>query len=505
MKVPKITGIEQEYGILDASNSNASPVASSFLIVNSIRSSNNRILWDYNSESPLADARGFQRKGNEITIPDSDNARINNILPNGARFYVDHAHPEYSTPECSNAYELVACDKAGELILNECQKRIEKTHDGKRILIYKNNSDNKGNSYGCHENYLMSKGCFEELFQNRGKPSEKVENILIPFFITRQIYCGAGKVGSEANSEPTGYQISQRADFVETVIDGNTTHHRPIINTRDEPHADRNKYRRLHVIIGDANMSEYSTYLKIGTTQLLLLMLEDGFIDFKFPIKNPVETIKKVSRDLTCSKKISLKDGSYLTPLEIQREFLNAGKEYVKTLPQDERGLYPDVLRRWEHVLDALSEDPMLLNDKIDWIIKKHLLERYMKKKNWDWNTPQILMMSIKYHDIDRKSGLFYILEKEGQVEKIIKDNEIIKRYMTHPPEDTRAYFRSQALKLYRSHIISVNWDKLKFDTGSDKLKTIPLMDPLKGTKKIVKGLFEKNLDIKEFIGELEG
>jgi Pup amidohydrolase len=505
MHVPKIVGIEQEYGILDSENKESNPVNNSFLIVNSLGKECD-LLWDYNSESPSADARGFVHDIDDFQISDSDNARINNILTNGARFYVDHAHPEYSTPECTNAHDLVACDKAGELIINECQKRIEEKFDGKKILIYKNNTDNKGNSYGCHENYLMSKKCYEEIFENgnSNEPSEIVGNILIPFFVTRQIFCGSGKVGSEFSSEPVDYQISQRADFFETLIDGNTTHHRPIINTRDEPHSDREKFRRLHVIVGDANMSEYSTYLKVGTTQLVLLMLEDKFFKVKLSLYDPIKAIKAVSRDLTCRKKLQLSDGSYLTPIEIQEEFLNAAKRYIKTLPEEEFGLYPDIINKWEFVLSSLSENPLLLNDKIDWIIKKHLLERYMQKKNWNWKTPQILMMSIIYHDIDRKSGLYYILEKEGRVERIIKDEALIKRYIEHAPEDTRAYFRSEALKMYRNYIASVNWDRIKFDIGENKLKTIPLMDPTKGTKDKVEKLFKKKLDIRDFIKELE-
>jgi len=504
MRIPKIVGIEQEYGILDADDSESNPVTNSFLIVNSYRIKMNMI-WDYVQESPMTDARGFIREGNEIDIPDYDNARINNILENGARFYVDHAHPEYSTPECTNAYDLVACDKAGELTLIECQKRIREKFDGKKILIYKNNSDNKGNSYGCHENYLMTRDCYVEIFENNHEPTEKVESLLIPFFVTRQIVCGAGKVGHEWKSEPVDYQISQRADFFEMLIDTNTTHQRPIINTRDEAHADRKRFRRLHVIAGDANMSEYSTYLKVGTTQLILLMLEENFINTGFSLKDPVKAIKDVSRDLTCKKKLQLKDGSYLTPVDIQREFLNSAKEFVKTLDASEIGIYPDIIEKWEFVLDALSEDPMILKDKIDWVIKKNLLERYMDKKGWNWKTPQIMMMSIIYHDIDRNSGLFNILDREGEITRIIEDESIIRNYMVNAPEDTRAYFRSKALKIYSDNITSLNWDRVRFDIGENKLKTIPLKNPLKGTKALVDGLFEEHLNIRDFIKKLGG
>jgi Pup amidohydrolase len=502
LRVPKVVGLEQEYGIFDLEDNNSNPIASSFLLVNSYENKR-KTIWDYNSESPMADARGFSQKSPDIDIDDEENSRINNILANGARFYVDHAHPEYSTPECTNAYDLVCCDKAGMRILNDCQHRIREKNNRKEIMIYKNNSDNKGNSYGCHENYLMSSESYSELFHAHNSLSKKLTNILIPFFVTRQIFCGAGKVGSEASGNNVDYQISQRADFFETLVDSNTTHQRPIVNSRDEPHADRERFRRLHVIVGDANMSEYSTYLKIGTTQIVLLMIEDDFFDPGLALMDPLDSIRVVSRDLTCKNKILLADGSYLSPIDIQKEFLLAAKKYLKTLPDEEIGIYSDIIIKWEFVLNALSDDPMILKDKIDWVIKKDLLDRYIEKRGWHYKSPQIMMMSIKYHDIDPKDGLFNILEREGRVTRIISDDSDIQKFIIDPPEDTRAYFRSKCLKQYREYISGLNWDILRFDTTEGKIKVVPLMNPLTGTKNMVHTLFERKLDIKDFIREI--
>src|ERR671919_635025 len=300
MALPKICGIETEYGISVRESQEFNPILTSSLLINAYaQPAFKRVKWDYEEESPLRDARGFERPGAEGP-PEDDSGLANVILPNGARYYVDHAHPEYSSPECSNPRDLVIWDKAGERILEasiEAARTIVPDHD--TVFIYKNNSDSKGNSYGCHENYLVT----------RQTPFPNLVKHLIPFFVSRQVFTGAGKVGAENGVGEVDYQISQRADFFEVEVGLETTFKRPIINTRDEPHADPDRYRRLHVIVGDANMSELSTYLKVGTTGLLLKMIEDDFITDDFSLNEPVRSLRTVSHDPACRKTIDLSDG----------------------------------------------------------------------------------------------------------------------------------------------------------------------------------------------------
>src|SRR5262249_11173322 len=286
MAIPKVMGIETEYGITVKNQPDFNPILSSLLLINSYETfRSSRVRWDYEAESPLRDARGFEYMEEKEGTSKEESRLINLILSNGARFYVDHAHPEYSSPETTNPRDLVIWDRAGERILNLSRQRAEAVSPPEqRILIYKNNTDNKGNSYGTHENYLIDRRC----------PFTRIVQHLMPFLVTRQVFTGAGKVGSENNLEYTPFQISQRAGGLETM------HSRPIINTRDEPHADPEKYRRLHVIVGDANMSEFTTYLKVGTTAIVLSMLEDDFIDRDLALDNPVLGFRTVSRDLNC-------------------------------------------------------------------------------------------------------------------------------------------------------------------------------------------------------------
>ena len=292
MAIPKVFGIETEYGITAAGSPDFNPVLASSILISTYAGSLRRIRWDYEQESPLRDARGFEpvpaREGT-----DEDLGLANVILPNGSRYYVDHAHPEYSTPECITPRDLVVHDKAGERILERSLAEVARElPTGPKLSIYKNNSDGKGNSYGTHENYLV----------DRATPFGDIVRDLTPFFVSRQVFTGAGKVGVEAWEEPgqTNYQLTQRADFFETEVGLETTLKRPIINTRDEPHADPEKYRRLHVIVGDANMCEVATFLKIGTTAIVLKMIEDRFLP-DLSIKNPVAALHAVSRDITCT------------------------------------------------------------------------------------------------------------------------------------------------------------------------------------------------------------
>jgi proteasome accessory factor PafA2 len=482
MAIPKVMGIETEYGITVRNQPDFNPILSSLLLINSYETYRTaRIRWDYEAESPLRDARGFEY-AEEKELPSKEESRlINLILSNGARFYVDHAHPEYSTPECTNARDLVIWDKAGERVLNISRTRAEAVSPPEqRILLYKNNTDMKGNSYGTHENYLMDRRC----------PFTRIVQHLMPFLVTRQIFTGAGKVGSENNLEYTPYQISQRADFLETEVGLETMHSRPIINTRDEPHADPEKYRRLHVIVGDANMSELTTYLKAGTTAIALSMLEDDFIDRDLTLDNPVQAFRTISRDLQCRATVRMKDGRTLTAVDLQRQFLELAHRYYRDRELDL--VTKDVLVRWEYVLDRLEQDPMSLSRELDWVIKKDLIESYMATHDLDWTDAKIAMIDLQYHDIRPGKGLYYKLEESEAVERIVTDDEIAKA-IHDPPKDTRAYFRGMCLQRYSEDIVSASWDSVIFDLKEGPLKKIFMLEPLRGTETFVRQLLEES------------
>ncbi|HEX29166.1 TPA: Pup--protein ligase [Candidatus Poribacteria bacterium] len=393
------------------------------------------------------------------------------FLENGARFYQDiGCHPEYATPECDNVYDLVVHDKAGERIVEELMIRAERAlqRDGfnHRISIFKNNTDSRGNTYGCHENYLM----------DRHVSLRQLATQLIPFFVTRQIYTGAGKVKSSIRG---GYAISQRAQYIREDISIATTTARGIINTRDEPHADREKYRRLHVIVGDSNMSEFTNYLKVGTTHIVLMMIEDGFLDKRMALYDSVKAMQQISEDLSCKKTIELESGKRLTPVEIQRYYLEAAHRYFETEEIDP--VSKDVLKKWAYVLDKIAEDPMQLDREIDWVIKKRMIETYVNRRRIRWDDARVHMLDLQYHNIRRKVGLYYILEREGRVERIATD-EAIEHAMRNPPETTRAKFRGQFVKLANEQKIlcGVNWSYIQLYEPCQQLylSTDPL-DPV--------------------------
>ncbi len=491
-----IIGTETEYGITTRKSEGFDPVSSSLFLINSYPTSYPlKILWDYDNENPLADARGFEVKG-EKGIPDPDNNRaLNKLLFNGGRLYVDGAHPEYSTPECSNPREIIRYEKAGERIVEACLELANRLRQKEEeIFLYKNNTDGKGNSYGYHENYLIP----------RSIPFEKIMEQLIPFLVTRQIYCGAGKIGAENRAEPADYQISQRADFFETLVDLNTMVKRPIINTRDEPHADPKKYRRLHIIVGDTNMSEYTTYLKVGTTSIVIKMIEDGFIEESIieglSIEDPVRAIKEISHDPTCKKKVSVKAGRDLTAIEIQKEYLELAHRYFSKTNIDP--ISKDILTKWGYTLDKLAEEPRLLYKEIDWVIKLEMIESYMSKKGWDWKDSRVFMLDLQYHDIRMDKGLYYLLERGGYVERILEPGEI-KDALENPPIDTRAYFRGECLKKYPKQVYGASWSSIIFDTGPSALKKVPLMDPSKGTKELLGNILEGSNTVEDLLSKI--
>ena len=427
--------------------------------------------------------------------PEVETHLVNAVLTNGARYYVDHAHPEFSTPECADARECVRFDKAGERILaRSMQAALQVLPQGQDIVVYKNNSDRKGNSYGTHENYLM----------DRAVPFGRIVQHVMPHFISRQIYTGAGKVGSEVLSGDSqiAFQLTQRADFFEEEVGLETTLKRPIVNTRDEPHADAQKYRRLHVIVGDANMAEVATYLKVGVTALVLAMIEDDYFgDIDLTLAAPVQSMRKVSYDTSLALPLELADGRTMTALEMQWELLDLARKYA-----EDRGLEAvddevgrDVLARWEATLSALEVDPMSLVRQLDWVAKYQLIDAYRERHSLDWDDPKLAAMDLQYHDVRPAKSLFARLDTE----KIVSA-EAVDRAITEPPADTRAYFRGRCLQRWAASIAAANWDSLVFDLGSDPLRRVPMMEPLRGTAAHVDTLLEDCATPAELLAALE-
>ncbi len=484
MAIPKVVGTETEYGIAAVGSGEFNPVLTSSQLITTYAGTLRRIRWDYEQESPLRDARGFEPVQMR-EAPEEDLGLANVILPNGARYYVDHAHPEYSTPECATARELVIHDKAGERILERSLLELHAAMpDGRRIQIYKNNSDGKGNSYGTHENYLV----------DRATPFASIVRDLTPFFVTRQVFTGAGKLGAEAPWDERGrhrYQVSQRADFFEAEVGLETTLKRPIINTRDEPHADPEKYRRLHVIVGDANLCEVATFLKVGTTALVLKMIEDEYLP-DLTLANPVASLHEISRDVTCTRPVALADGRRLSAVQIQWEYLERAKKYVEQ--EDPSPENDEVVERWERVLAALEDEPMTLHRQLDWVAKYRLLEGYRERDGMDWSDPKLRLVDLQYHDVRRDRGLYHRLEAAGKVDRIVTDAEI-ERAVMEPPEDTRAYFRGRCIERFRDRIAAASWDSLIFDTGQEALQRVPMHEPLRGTKAHVGELLDRSPD----------
>jgi proteasome accessory factor A len=376
---------------------------------------------------------------------------LNVFLENGARFYLDTGcHPEYATPECASPMDVMIYDKAGERILenllNYAQNKVHEEGFQGELAIFKNNTDFVGNSYGCHENYLA----------DRTADFYYMAEQLIPFLVTRQIFTGAGKVFRTRRG--TVYHISQRAQHIRQKISGTTTNERSIINTRDEPHAIKEKYRRLHIIVGDSNMSEFSTYLKVGTTALVLQMIEDDFLPPIFSLRNPVRAIKDISRDLTCREAVPLNSGKKYSALELQKEYLDLAHRYYSTRPMSPEAA--DILQKWEYVLTKLEEDPMQLHQEIDWIIKLHLLQAYGERTNLspEASGDRMLMLDLQYHDIRREKGLYFLLERKGQVVRLASDEQIEKA-MVDPPQNTRAKMRGELIKLAKMKRIPYDLD----------------------------------------------
>ncbi len=498
MSVKRIMGLETEYGISTPSNPSANPMFLSSLVVGSYSQKiypDMKIRWDYDLENPLRDARGFDVSRAEADPSQlTDEALVTNvILTNGARFYVDHAHPEYSSPEVTTPQEAVIWDKAGESIIYQAAKLATQVNPDGEIYIYKNNTDNKGVSYGTHENYLV----------DRKLPFSDITRVLTTFFISRQIFTGAGRLGLGTMDREFEFQISQRADFFETLIGLETTMRRPIINTRDEPHADPNKYRRLHVIIGDANISEVANLVKLGSTSLVIGMLENNLLnDLSLDLSDPLYALRQVSRDLTLKENLELKSGKLVTALEIQEEFLLRAKKWI-----DQAGLHDEetdqVLYWWEYCLNALKSDIFKLANCLDWVAKFKLLTEIKERDQLNWHDPILQMLDLQYADMHPDRGIAKLLERRGSLMQL-SDPASIDAAVKYPPTTTRAWFRGQSLLNFSPKIAGASWDSVIFDVSPDKpLVRIPTIDPYKGTKQQLGDIFEKSEDVSSLIDQI--
>ena len=486
MSVRRVQGSEVEYGIAVTGQPHANPMVASTHVVNSYAAAHGltrRARWDFEEENPLRDARGFDLSrdaADPSQLTDEDLGLANIILSNGARLYVDHAHPEYSSPEVTNPRDVVVWEKAGEAVMRLGAELAGQLPGAHPIVLYKNNIDNKGASYGSHENYLMA----------REVPFEAIVEQLTPFFVSRQVITGAGRVGQRQDGSVHAFQLSQRADYMEVGVGLETTLKRPIINTRDEPHADPKKYRRLHVILGDANCSEIAIYLKHGMTSLVLSMIEGGTLADVPQLANPVQALHEISHDPTLTAVVELFDGRTVTAIGLQRFYLDAARRHVDRHGSDEQT--DDILSRWENLLDRLAVDPHQCGRELDWVAKLGLLERYRDRDSLDWDHAKLHLVDLQYHDVRAEKGLYHQLVRTGRMERLIADDEI-KDAVATPPADTRAYFRGMCLARFAPDIAAASWDSVIFDLpGHDSLQRVPTMEPLRGTKEHVGALFDR-------------
>jgi len=546
-------GIETEYGILQPGRPTANPMLlSSHVVAAHVPAragSRNRTRWDYDDEDPLHDARGFrlQRAAAQPSMltddpakaaPAADGAALaagtgpgylqelarpmveeyddpsaaNVILTNGARLYVDHAHPEYSSPEVTGPFDAVRWDRAGELVMLASVRALAQNPGMPDVALYKNNVDGKGATYGTHENYLV----------DRAVPFADLARRLMPFLVTRQVFTGAGRVGLGQRGETAGFQLSQRADYIEAEIGLETTLRRPIVNTRDEPHADPSRWRRLHIIIGDANLLQTATYLKLGTTSVVLWLIEQAVagaggtrlaialaaID-GLALQDPVGAVHTVSHDLTLTARLELVDGRQLTALEVQSEYLAQVRSVLglglgtgAPVPDAETG---DILDRWASLLDRLGTNPASCAREVEWLAKLRLLEGLRRRDHLSWDHPRLAAVDLQWSDLRPERGLYHRLLEAGAIERLVEEDSA-ERAAVHPPADTRAYFRGEALARYAGHISAASWDSIVFDIpGAPTLQRVPMRDPLRGTREHVGALLDRSPDARSLLAALAG
>src|SRR6201991_1732632 len=492
MTARRIMGTEVEYGISVPGDPTANPVITSTQVVLAYAAAadiprSRRARWDYEVESPLRDARGF-----DLSAPPVHNPAEAELDDLGAAHGAP-AHPEFSTPEVTTPRDVVIWDKAGERVMEEAAMRAATVPGAPRIQLYKNNVDNKGASYGSHENYLMA----------RSTTFPAIVAGLTPFFVTRQVICGAGRVGIGASGDEAGYQLAQRSDYIEVEVGLETTLKRGIINTRDEPHADADKYLRLHVIIGDANMSEYSTLLKVGTAALVLDMIENGVRFDELRLAEPVRSVHRISHDPSLKTLVDLADGRKMTGLDVQRAYFEKAQKHVEnTMGADVDDATAEVLQLWGEILDALGRDPMECADRLDWPAKLRLLEGYRERDGLAWSSGRLALVDLQYTDVRMAKGLYNRLVARGSMKRLVTEEQVVAA-MRRPPEDTRAYFRGRCLERYPSEVAAASWDSVIFDLGRESLVRIPTLEPLRGTRRHVGELIDNSRTAEELVEAL--
>jgi proteasome accessory factor PafA2 len=538
--VRRVMGIETEYGVLSPGRPMANPMLMSSQVVTTYRASvqggrpgHPPARWDYVDEDPLADARGFhlQRASahpslltddpdapapsgptagsatEDLARPDveeyDDPSAANCILTNGARLYVDHAHPEYSSPEVTNPRDAVVWDVAGERVMLAATRRLAAVPDA-AVVLYKNNVDGKGASYGTHENFLV----------DRRLPFSTLVELLTPFLVTRQVFTGSGRVGLGPTGDEAGFQLSQRADYIEAEVGLETTLRRPIVNTRDEPHADRTRWRRLHLIIGDANHLEVATFLKLGTTSAVLWVLEnldtlasagvDARADLaRLRLADPVDAVQRVSRDVALSGRLELADGSTLSALEIQQRYVDVVARALTALGTDDDS--DVVVRRWRSVLDRLAVDPASCAREVEWVAKLRLLERMRERDGLAWDHSRLRALDLQWSDVRPERGIYHRLLAAGAVERLVAEDEV-GRAVHHPPTDTRAWFRGEVMERYADEVSAASWDSVIFDVaGAASLQRVPMPDPLRGTEQHIGALLDASPDAASLLAGLRG
>jgi proteasome accessory factor A len=531
-------GIETEYGVLQPGRPQANPMLLSSHVVSAYaasRAEGGRARWDYADEDPLADARGFrlqrtavhpsvltddpthpapagpspdQRPGDGGVLASApvdrplveerdDPGAATSLLTNGARLYVDHAHPEYSSPEVTNPRDAVVWDKAGELVMLAAARACAASPALPDVALYKNNVDGKGASYGTHENYLVA----------RDLPFELLVRQLTPFLVTRQVFTGAGRVGLGQTGQIPGFQLSQRADYIEAEVGLETTLRRPIVNTRDEPHADRTRWRRLHLILGDATMLEVATYLRLGTTSLVLWLIERagaGAVPAlsTVALADPVGAVHQVSRDPSLTTRLVLADGRRMTALEVQHVYVQAVRDALG------EGADPDtvaVLDRWASVLERLGQDPASCAREVEWVAKLRLIDGMRRRDHLGWDNPRLAAMDLQWSDVRPERGLYHRLVAAGAVERLITDDEAA-RAVLEPPSDTRAYFRGTVVRRFPGQVRAASWDSVVLDVPTlASLRRIPLRDPWRGTEAHVGRLLRECPDAATLVDRLAG
>lgn len=499
-------GIETEYGISVAGRPQLNPILLSGRIVTSYADGGHGLThqtkWDYAGESPLADARGFTMSraaahSSQLTDDWADDPAVANVcLPNGARLYVDHAHPEYSSPEVATPREAVVWDRAGELVMTEAA-RLAASDIEPPINLYKNNTDGKGASYGTHENYLVS----------RSTPFEDIVAGITPFFVARQIMCGAGRVGIGQNSEEPGFQIAARSDFFEAEVGLETTYRRPIVNTRDEPHAYREKYRRLHVIIGDANLCDVANLLKLGTTSLVLGLIEAGRVPAHLRLADPLRALRTISHDPDLRATVQTAEGQQLTGLDLLWAYYELAHTHCAELAGGHlEDVDPDtreVLLTWERLLTDLGNNPATCSDRVDWIAKRQILDGYRARDGLTWDDPRLSLIDIQWSDARPGKGLARRLEARGRLVRLTNDAEV-KHAVLHPPTSTRAYFRGQCVRRYPRNVVAASWETVLFNLpGHRSLQRVSMGEPFRGSESLTGKLFDRHADATGLLEEL--